>query len=97
MGGYFVAGCIYQNHKGEEFFDLLCPRLGEPPYIMVSSLISFFKLMRQNAHLYRVEMDYTLTLVAPSPEAQRWGVKAPGKVTPEENLLEKLRAVIEHI
>ena len=94
MNEYFVAGGLYQNQKGEEFFDLLCPRPEEPPYVMVGSVISFFKLMRQNAHLYRVEIDYTLTLVAPSPEAQRWGVKAPERVILDPILMKKLQAGI---
>ncbi len=96
MNKYFVAGGIYTNLNGEEWFDLVCPGPGEPPYIMVVGVMDYFnKLIWQNAHLYRVEDDYSLSLVAPSPEALQWGVKAPELVWPDANLLEKLRAVIK--
>ena len=96
MSEYFVAGGTYQNQKGEEWFDLVCPAPGEPPYVMVDGVMGYFRLVWQSAHLYRVEEDYTLSLVALSPEALQWGVEAPEKVWPDINLLEKLQAVIKH-
>lgn len=81
--------------NGEEWFDLICPGPGEPPYVLVDGFLGCFKLVWQNAHLYRVEDDYTLSLVAPSPEALQWGVKAPEKVWLDEDLVGKLRAVIK--
>jgi len=96
MSEYFVAGGTYQNLKGKERFDLVCPGSGEPPYVMVDGIMDYFRMVWQNAHLYRVEDDYSLSLVAPSPEALQRGVKAPEKVKPEANLVEKLRAVIKH-
>jgi hypothetical protein len=92
MSEFFVAGGSYQNLKGEERFDLLCPGPGEPPYVMVDSVMDYFRLLWQNAHLYRVEENYALSLVAPSPEALQWGVRAPEKVLPDANLLKKLQA-----
>jgi hypothetical protein len=96
MNEYFVAGGIYKNLKGEECFDLVCPGPGEAPYLMVGGVMDYFRLVWQNAHLYRLEDDYTLVLVAPSPEALQWGVKAPERVVPNATLLEKLRKVICH-
>ena len=96
MNEYFVAGGTYKNLKGEEWFDLVCPRPGEPPYVMVGGVMEYFRLVWHDAHLYRVEEDYTLTLVAPSPEALQWGLKAPERIKPEASLLAKLRAVIKH-
>ena len=96
MSEYIVAGGTYKNHEGEEWFDLVCPGPGKPPYVMGEGVIGYFRLVWQNAHLYRVEDDYTLSLVAPSPEALQWGVKAPERVTPNANLRETLRAVIKH-
>ena len=93
---YFVAGGTYTNQKGEEWFDLMCPGPGEPPYVMIDGVMDYFKLIWQNAHLYRVEADYTLSLVAPSPEALQFGVKAPERVRPDANLLEILRGIIRH-
>jgi hypothetical protein len=96
MNKYFVAGGTYTNLKGEERFDLVCLGPGEPPYVMVVGVMDYFnRLIWQNAHLYRVEGDYSLSLMAPSPEALEWGVKAPERVWPDANLLEKLRAVIK--
>jgi hypothetical protein len=92
MSEYFVAGGSYQNLKGEEWFDLVCPGPGEPPYIMADSVMNYFRLLWQKAHLYRIEEDYTLSLVAPSPEALQWGLEAPEKVWPDANLLKKLQA-----
>ena len=95
MNEYFVAGGTYKNLEGEECFDLVCPGPGEPPYVLVDGVMDYFRLVWKDAHLYRVEDDYTLTLVAPSPEALQWGVKAPERVRPDDNLLEKLRIVIK--
>ena len=95
MSKYFVAGGVYTNLKGEECFDLVCLGPGEPPYVMVVGVMDYFRLIWRNAHLYRLEDDYTLSLVAPSHEALQWGVKAPEKVWPDANLLEKLRTVIK--
>ena len=61
---------------------------------MIDGVMDYFRLIWQNAHLYRVEDDYTLTLVVPSPDALQCGIKAPGRVCPDVNLLEKLQAVI---
>jgi|UniRef100_A0A7V6DQT4 hypothetical protein len=91
----FVAGGIYKNLKGEEYFALVCPSSGELPYILVGGVMDYFKILWQDAHLYRLEDDYSLTLVAPSPEAMQWGVKAPERVWPDQNLLIKLQAVKE--
>jgi hypothetical protein len=96
MSKYFVAGGIYKNLKGEESFDLVCLGPGELPYVMIGGFIYYFRLIWQNAHLYRLEDDYSLTLVAPSPEALQWGVKAPERVTPDATLLERLQEVICH-
>jgi hypothetical protein len=95
MSEYFVAGGTFTNPKGEESFDLVCPGPGEPPYLMVGSVMRYFRLIWQNAHLYRVEEDYTLTLVAPSPEALQLGIEAPDKVWPDANILKKLRVFIK--
>ncbi len=93
---YFVAGGTYTNLKGEELFDLVCPGSGEPPYVMNDGVMSYFRLIWQNAHLYRVEADYTLSLVTPSPEAIQLGVKAPQRVTPDKALLQKLQKALCH-
>jgi hypothetical protein len=95
MSKYFVAGGIYKDLKGEERFDLVCQGPGEPPCVLIESVMAYFGFIWQNAHLYRVENDYTLTLVAPSHEALRGGVGAPEKVWPDANLLNKLQAVIK--
>lgn len=94
MSEYFVAGGTYKNLNGEERFDLVCPGPEEPPYILINSLMEYFRLIWQSAHLYKVEDDYSLTLVAPSPEALSCGVKAPERVTPDANLLQQLQKVI---
>lgn len=96
MNEYFVAGGTYTSLEGEERFDLVCPGPGEPPYVLIGGLMDYFRLIWQSAHLYRVEDDYSLTLVAPSPEAFEWGVEAPERVMPTANLLETLQAVIKH-
>ena len=94
MSEYFVAGGTYSSLTGEDHFNLVCPAPGEPPYVMIDGVTDYFRLIWQDAHLYRVEDDYTLTLVAPSPEALQLGVGAPEKVWPDANVLKKLRAVI---
>jgi hypothetical protein len=92
---YFVAGGTYTNLNGEERFDLVCPYSGKSPYILIDGVMDYFRLIWQNAHLYRLEDDYSLSLVAPSPEALQFGVKAPERVTPDAALMEKLRTVIK--
>jgi hypothetical protein len=94
MSKYFVAGGIYKDLKGEEFLVLVCPDSEGLPYVMVDGVLNYFRLVWQSAHLYRLEDDYTLILVAPSPEAMQRGVKAPERVTPNAALMEKLRTVI---
>jgi hypothetical protein len=91
---YFVAGGTYTNLKGEELFDLVCPRPGEPPYVMTDGVMRYFRLIWQNAHLYRVEADYTLSLVAPSAEALQRGVQAPERIIPDAVLLQKLHKAL---
>jgi hypothetical protein len=90
-----VAGGIFQDLDGNELFTLVCPSSGELPFVMERGIQAYFKLIWQNAHLYQVEEDYTLTLVALSPEALQWGVKAPERVTPDQNLFEKLETVFQ--
>ena len=94
MSEHIVAGGIFKNEKGDEWFDLICPGPGQPPYVMGEDAISLFLLVWQNAHLYRVEEDYTLSLVAISTEGLQFGVEAPEKVWPDENLLRKIQAAI---
>ena len=96
MGKYVVAGGTFTNVKGEEWFDLISPGPGEPPYVLVEELMVYFRLLfGQNAHLYRVENDYTLSLVVLSHEALKWGIKAPEKILVDKEMVEKLRAVIK--
>jgi hypothetical protein len=94
MNEYFVAGGTYQDPNGHEYFGLACPSSSEPPYIMVDDIMCLYVIW-QNAHLYRVEADYTLSLLAPSPEALQYGVRAPERVWPDAILLKKLQAVIK--
>jgi hypothetical protein len=94
MNDYFVAGGSFTNLEGEERFDLVCPGPGEPPYLLVDGIMDYFRLIWQRAHLYRVEDDWSLSLVAPSPEALHLGVQAPERVWLSENMLKKLRAAI---
>jgi hypothetical protein len=75
MNEYFVAGGTYTNLKGEERFDLVCPGPGEPPYVMVDGVMDYFRMVWQKAHLYRVENDYSLTLVAPLLKPCKWGYR----------------------
>jgi hypothetical protein len=94
MGEYFVAGGIYQDFQGKERFALLAPNQEEPPFLMTDGVRRYFGLLSQHAHLYRVEKDYSLTLVAPSNQALQWGIKAPEKVTLDMEVLTKLQAII---
>lgn len=94
MGHHFVAGGIFVDPKGNERFGLLCPGPGEKPLVMGKGLSPYFNQVWQHAHLYRVENDLSLTLIAASPVALKWGVGAPEKVTPQKNWTEKLRAII---
>jgi hypothetical protein len=95
MKTFFVAGGTYTDLNGEEWFDLVCPGPGEPPYVLLDSVTGYFSLVWQNAHLYKVEDDYSLSLVTLTPEALQWGVKAPVRVWPDSGLLKKLQAVIK--
>jgi hypothetical protein len=95
MGQYFVIGGIFQKINGHEAFTRVCPNNCKMPYVMVEGVMDYFRLVWESAHLYRVEEDFTLVLVAPSPEALQIGVKAPEKVWPDEDLLKKLQAVIK--
>ncbi len=95
MGTYLVAGGIFQDLDGNELFSLVCPGPGELPYVMKAGMKPYFKLIWQNAHLYRVEEDYTLALVDSSPEALEWGVMAPERVTPDPALCKKLKTACQ--
>jgi hypothetical protein len=95
MSTYLVAGGVFQDLDGNELFTLVCPGHGELPYVMEEGDSSYFKLIWQNAHLYQVEDDYSLALVAPSPEALQWGVMAPEKVTPDPALYKKLKTAFK--
>jgi hypothetical protein len=95
MNDYFVAGGTFTNLEGEERFDLVCPGPGEPPYVLVGGIMDYFRLIWQSAHLYRVEDDWSLSLIAPSPEALQLGIEAPEKVWPDASLLKKIQAVIK--
>ena len=94
MSEIFVAGGVYQDQQGNERFALLGPNREEPPFLMIDGVRRYFGRLSQHAHLYRVEEDYTLSLVAPSCQALEWGVKAPERVTLDAELLEKLQAVM---
>jgi hypothetical protein len=96
MTEYIVAGGIFKNEEeGDERFDLICPGPGQPPYVMGEDAMGYFRLVWQNAHLYRVEDDYTLSLVVLSHEALQWGIQAPERIKPDEEIVKKLRAVIK--
>ncbi len=95
MSEYFVAGGTYQTPMGQDRFNLVRPGPGELPFIMIDGVMSYFKLIWQDAHLYRVEQDYTLVLVASSPEALQKGIKAPPRVRPDATLLKNLLAAIK--
>jgi len=92
---YFVVGGIFQDKDSNERFVLLRREPGEPPIIMVESVIHYFTLIWRQAHLYRVEEDYTLALVTASHQAIQEGIKAPERVTLNTDLVEELQAVIE--
>ena len=94
MTEYYVAGGVYQDLQGNERFTLLGPDREEPPFLMIDGVRSYFGRMSQQAHLYRVEQDYTLSLVAPSCQALEWGIKAPEKVTLDQEALKKLQALM---
>lgn len=95
MSHFFVIGGIYEDPNGNQRFALVRPEPGEPPFVMGDSVMSYFRLIWNHAHLYRVEEDYTLALVAASSEALRGGVRAPERVTPELDLLEELQEAIK--
>jgi hypothetical protein len=95
LSKYIVAGGIFKNEDGEERFDLICPAPGKPPYVLEEDVLGYFKLIWQDSHLYRVEDNYTLSLVVVSAKALEWGVKAPENVTLDEDLREKLKFVLE--
>ena len=94
MREYFVAGGVYLDSQGNERFALLGPNLAEPPYLMIDGVRRYFSRLSQHAHLYRVEKDFSLSLVAPSAQALQWGIKAPEKVTLDTNVLAQLQAVM---
>lgn len=94
MSEYFVAGGIYQDHEGAEKFALVGPSPEEPPYLMIDGLGRFFEHLSHQGHLYRVEEDLSLCLVAPSPQALEWGVKAPERVILDPEVREALHALI---
>ena len=95
MGTHFVLGGVYHDLNGNKMFSLVWPSSGELPYVMDEGVKHYFKLIWQIAHLYRVEADYTLSLVALSPEAVQCGIAAPESVTPNLDLMERLRSVIK--
>lgn len=94
MTEYFVAGGLYLDFEGNEHFTLLGPNREEPPFLMIDGVRRYFGKLSQQAHLYRVERDYTLSLVAPSNQALAWGIKAPERVTLDQEALKKLRTVM---
>jgi hypothetical protein len=94
MTEYFVAGGVYQDQKGNERFSLLGPNREEPPFLMIDGVRRYFGQLSQQGHLYRVEKDYTLSLVAPSGQALEWGVKAPARVTLDAESVKKLQAIM---
>jgi hypothetical protein len=94
LGHFFVAGGIFHDPKGNERFALVCPGSGQKPLVMGDSLSRYFIMIWRHAHLYRVEKDFSLTLVAASPVALQGGVGAPERVEPTTNWMEKLRDLI---
>jgi hypothetical protein len=94
MTEYFVAGGLYLDFEGHEHFTLLGPNPEEPPFLMIDGVKRYFGRLSHHAHLYRVEPDYTLSLVAPSNQALAWGIKAPERVTLDREALKKLQAVM---
>jgi hypothetical protein len=94
MGHFFVAGGIFTDPKGKERFALVCPKAGDKPLVMADSLSHYFIMIWRHAHLYRIEEDFSLTLVAASPLALQGGVGAPEQVMPNTNWVEKLEAIV---
>jgi len=95
MDHYFVAGGIFSDPKGKERFILLCPEAEDKPLVMGNGLRHYFiKQIWHLGHLYRVENDLSLTLIATSPVALEWGIGAPEKVTLQEKWIEELLAII---
>jgi len=91
LSTYLVAGGIFKDLDGNELFSLVCPGSGELPYVMAEGMKPYFKLIWQNAHLYEIKEDYTLSLVDISSQALKWGVSAPKRVTPDPALFKKLK------
>ena len=94
MGQLYVAGGIFMDPKGKERFALVCPGPEAKPLVMEESLSRYFIQIWHHAHLYRIEKDFSLTLVAASPVALQGGIGAPERVTPTANWLEKLRDLV---
>ena len=94
MGQFFVAGGIFIDPRGKERFALVCPGSEENPLVMGDSLSRYFIQIWHHAHLYRIEKDFSLTLVAASPVALQGGIGAPERVTPTTTWLEKLRDLV---
>ena len=94
MSQYFVAGGIFLDPKGNQRFALVCPSSGKKPLVMGDSLSHYFIMIWRHAHLYRVEKDYSLTLVAASPVALQGGIGAPERVEPTTSWLERLQDLI---
>ncbi|MFZ2088550.1 MAG: hypothetical protein WAU47_08240 [Desulfobaccales bacterium] len=97
MSEYFVAGGVYKDYQGKERFVLMAPTRKEPPYLMINGFTPYFGLLGHKAHIYRVEEDYTLSLVAPSVTALEWGVKAPEKVALCRKVLKKLQTAVKNL
>lgn len=94
MGQFFVAGGVFTDPRGKERFALVCPKSGEKPLVMADSLSQYFIMIWRHAHLYRIEEDFSLSLVAASPLALQGGVGAPEQVLPNTNWVEKLAALV---
>ena len=94
MSEYYVAGGIYQDPQGNEHFSLVAPDREKPPLLMIDGVRRYFAALSKHAHLYRVEEDYSLSLVAPSTQALEWGIKAPEKVVLDREVLEKLQTIM---
>ncbi len=97
MSEYFVAGGVYQDYRGQERFVLMAPNREAPPYLMIDGLMKYFTLLHHKAHIYRVEEDYTLSLVAPSSKALEWGVRAPERVRLDQESLARLQNVMNNL
>jgi hypothetical protein len=94
MGQFFVAGGIFTDPRGQERFALVCPSPEDQPLVMGDSLSRYFIQIWHHAHLYRIEKDFSLTLVAASPLALHGGIKAPERVTPSSTWLDRLRNLV---